>query len=251
MEDVICIARTLWIWLASAMLIGVWTPLLAVVWLSDGTPQRRRTARWFRRLGIALARVNPWRIQITGAERLDPRQAYVIVSNHQSIVDIPLLSHLRLDTKWMAKAELFKTPLLGWMLRMAGDVPVDRSDRRKGAIALQRCARYLREGLSVVCFPEGTRSLDGEMLPFLDGPFQLAIRQGVPILQLVIEGSGSALPRGTWIFGGGSEIRLKILDAIPVAGWNARQVGELRDLVRGKIADELGRMREARAPVAK
>ena len=196
------ILRSLWIWLASASLILLWTPLLAVVRLSDGDPQRRRTGRWFRRLGIALAKINPWRIHISGMEHLDPRQAYVIVSNHQSLADIPLLSHLRIDTKWMAKAELFRVPLLGWMLRMAGDVPVDRGDRRKGAKALMQCARYLQQGLSVVCFPEGTRSPDGRILPFVEGPFNLAIREGAPVLPLVIEGSGAALPRGTWMFAG-------------------------------------------------
>lgn len=92
---------------------------MAVGRLFDRDPLRRRTGRWFRRLGIALAKVNPWRIHISGAEHLDPRQTYVIVSNHQSLADIPLLSHLRIDTKWMAKAELFRTPLLGWMLRIA------------------------------------------------------------------------------------------------------------------------------------
>ena len=163
------ILRSLWIWSASAALVFLWTPLLAAVWLCDRDPLRRRTGRWFRRLGTALAGVNPWRIHISGAEHLDPHQVYVIVSNHQSLADIPLLSHLRIDTKWMAKAELFRVPVLGWMLRMAGDVPVYRFDRRKGARALLQCGRYLRQGLSVVCFPEGTRSPNGEVLPSARG----------------------------------------------------------------------------------
>ncbi len=240
---VIRILRSLWIWSASAMLIFFWTALLAIVRLFDRDPLRRRTARWFRRLGIALARVNPWRIHITGAEHLDPRQSYVIVSNHQSLADIPLLSHLRIDTKWMAKAELFRTPLLGWMLRMAGDVPVIRGDRRKGAVALLQCARYLRQGLSVVCFPEGTRSTDGEVLRFTEGPFQLAIREGTPVLPLVVEGSGQALPCGSWIFEGTRDMWLRILEAVPAKGWDTRQSGALRDTVRQKIVEELGRMR--------
>jgi len=237
---VIRILRSLWIWSASATLILFWTALLAIIRLFDRDPQRRRTGRWFRLLGTSLARVNPWRIHISGAEHLDPRQAYVIVSNHQSLADIPLLSHLRIDAKWMAKSELFKTPPLGWMLRMAGDVPVNRRDRRKGAMALLQCARYLRQGLSVVCFPEGTRSTDGEVLPFTEGPFQLAIREGAPVLPLVVEGSGNALPRGSWIFEGTRDIWLRVLEAVPVKGC---QSGALRDAVRQKIVEELGRMR--------
>lgn len=237
------ILRSLWIWSAGAALIFLWTPFLAVIRLFDRDPLRRRTGRWFRRLGTALAKINPWRIHISGVEHLDPRQAYVIVSNHQSLADIPLLSHLRTDTKWMAKAELFRSPVLGWMLRMAGDVPVNRGDRRKGAVALLQCARYLQQGLSVICFPEGTRSTDGEVLPFTEGPFLLAIRENAPVLPLVVDGSGNALPRGSWIFEGVRDIRLKVLEAIPVKGWETRQSGVLRDVVRQRIVEELERMR--------
>jgi len=121
---------------------------------------RLRTGRWFRRLGRALAKVNPWRIHISGLENLKARKVYVIVSNHQSLADIPLISHLKLDTKWLAKAELFRLPFVGWMLRMAGDVPVNRSDRRKGAKAMLRCSRILREGCSV-CFLSRRHTLAG------------------------------------------------------------------------------------------
>src|SRR5580704_6092018 len=154
----ISLLRTAWIWTVSALLILLWTPLLGVIRMFDHEPRRLRTGRWFRRLGRALAGVNPWRIHISGGENLDASQVYVVVSNHQSLADIPLLSHLRLDTKWLAKAELFRVPLLGWMMRMAGDVPVDRSSPRQGARAMMRCAKYLREDCSVVFFPEGGRS---------------------------------------------------------------------------------------------
>src|ERR1022692_1074914 len=176
--------RTAWIWTASAILILLWTPLLGVVRLFDREPRRLRTGRWFRKLGRVLAGVNPWRIHISGGENLHANQVYVVVSNHQSLADIPLISHLKLDTKWLAKAELFRVPLVGWMLRMAGDVPVERSDRRKSAKALLQCARYLRQHCSVVFFPEGTRSPDRRVLPFNEGPFQLAIRAHIPILPL-------------------------------------------------------------------
>jgi len=228
--------------------VFVWTPWLGLVRLFERDPRRRRTARWFRRLGTMMARVNPWRIHIIGAEHVDPRQAYVVVSNHQSLADIPVLSHLRLDTKWMAKAELFKLPLLGWMLRMAGDVPVNRSDRRQGAMALKQCAKYLAQGMSVVCFPEGTRSRDGEVLPFTQGPFQLAIRESAPVLPLVVEGSGDALPKGTWIFKGTQDIFLRVLEAVPVTGWDTSQSGALRDAVRDRIVAELSKMRGGAGP---
>jgi 1-acyl-sn-glycerol-3-phosphate acyltransferase len=237
--------RSAWIWAATAALILLWAPLLGSIRLFDFEPRHLRTGRWFRRLGRVLAKINPWRIHISGSENLHANQAYVVVSNHQSLGDIPLISHLKLDTKWLAKAELFRVPFIGWMLRMAGDVPIDRSDRRKGAQALLRCARYLREGCSVVFFPEGTRSRDGQVMPFNEGPFQLAVREHIPILPLVVEGSGAALPRNSWIFGGIQNIHLRVLEAVSVDGWNIKQVPALRDAVRQRIVDELSRLRGA------
>ena len=243
--------RSVWIWAATAALMLLWVPLLGAIRLFDREPRRLRTGRWFRRLGRAIAMVNPWRIHISGAENLDPNQVYVIVCNHQSFADIPVLSHLKLDTKWLGKVELFRMPALGWMARMAGDVPIQRSDRRKGATAMLQCARYLRQRCSVVFFPEGTRSPDGQVLPFNAGPFQLAIRELVPVLPLVVEGSGAALPRNSWIFGATQDIRLQILEPVSVDGWTTKQAPALRDTVRQKIVDELDRLRGAMpAPAA-
>jgi 1-acyl-sn-glycerol-3-phosphate acyltransferase len=224
-------------------LILLWTPLLFVVWLSDRDPRRVRTGRWFRRLGRALAKLNPWRIRISGFENLQPEGVYVIVSNHQSLADIPVIAHLRIDTKWLAKAELFRVPPLGWMLRMAGDIPVERSDRRNSARALMRCAQCLRRRCSVVFFPEGRRSPDGEVLPFAEGPFKLAIREQVPILPLVVEGSGNALSKHSWLFGPRQDIHLQVLPVVSVSGWDVRQSAALRDTVRQRIVDELSRLR--------
>src|SRR5271165_5350427 len=204
--------RSLWIWTATSTLILLWAPLLGAIRLFDPEPLHLRTARWFRRLGRLVAKVNPWQIEFSGGEHVNPNQTYVIVSNHQSLADIPVISHIRLDMKWLAKAELFRFPLFGWMMRMAGDVSVDRSDRRKGAKAMLQCARYLRQRCSVVFFPEGTRSLVGAVLPFNEGPFQLAIREHVQILPVVVEGSGAALPRNSWIFGRKQNIQFHILE---------------------------------------
>jgi 1-acyl-sn-glycerol-3-phosphate acyltransferase len=237
--------RSLWIWTATSTLILLWAPLLGAVRLFDTEPLHLRTGRWFRRLGRLVAKVNPWDIEFSGGEHVVPNQTYVIVSNHQSLADIPVISHMRLDMKWLAKAELFRFPVFGWMMRMAGDVSVDRTDRRKAARAMMQCARYLRQRCSVVFFPEGTRSLDGDVLPFNEGPFQLAIREHVQILPVVVEGSGAALPRNSWIFGGKQNIQFRILKAVSVDGWDVKRTTELRDAVRQIIVDELSRLRAA------
>ena len=239
------ILRSAWIWGASVALILLWAPLLGAVRLFDAKPPWLRTGRWLRRLGRVIARVSRWRIRVSGGENVKANQVYVIVSNHQSVADIPVISHLKLDTKWLGKAELFRLPVAGWMFRMAGDVPIERSDRRKGAIAMLRCARYLRQRCSVVFFPEGTRSPDGRVQPFNAGPFQLAIREQVPILPLVVEGTGVALPRNSWIFVKAQDIHLRILEAVSIDGWNIKQAAGLGERVRQRIVDELEQRRVA------
>lgn len=237
------ILRSIWIWTASATLIIGWTALLSAIRLFDRDPLRLRTARWYRRLGPIVAKVNPWRIHISGLENMRADQAYVIVCNHQSMADIPLVAHLKVDAKWIAKAELFRLPCLGWMLRMSGDIPVERADRRKAAQALLQAARYLRQRCSLIFFPEGTRSPDGRVLPFNEGPFHLAIREQVPVLPVMIEGSGSALPRKSWIFGETQDIHLRVLAAVPVDGWGIKRSKELREIVRQRIIAELDKLR--------
>jgi 1-acyl-sn-glycerol-3-phosphate acyltransferase len=229
--------RSGWIWAANVTLILLWTPLIALVRLFDRDPLHRRTARWYRRLGRVLARVNPWQVEVLGLEHVERGRHYVVVSNHQSLADIPVVCHVPLDTKWLAKAELFRLPVIGWMLKMAGDIPVDRSNKRSAARALLECSRRLREGCSVVFFPEGTRSPDGTVLPFNEGPFQLAIREQVNVLPLAISGSGNALPRGTWMFGPTQTVRLQVLAPVEVEGMTVKQSGELRDRVRQQIVE--------------
>src|SRR5580704_14291359 len=234
--------RSVWIWAASAVLVVIWLPLMGVIRAFDNDA-RLRTGRSFRRLGRMVTRIGAWRITITGLEHIDANRVYVIVSNHQSLADIPLLSHLKLNTKWLAKVELFRVPLFGWMLRMAGDVPVDRAAPRQAARALMQCAKYLRQHCSVVFFPEGGRSPDGEVQPFNEGAFQLAIREQVPILPLVVEGTEKALPSKTWLWDKSRDIQLRVLEAIPVEGRGVKDAGALRDAVRQKIVDELGSLR--------
>jgi 1-acyl-sn-glycerol-3-phosphate acyltransferase len=239
--------RSVWIWFASAALIILWVPFLAVVRLFDSSPLHLRTVRFFYRLGQAVSRVNPWRLHFSGVEHIQRDQVYVVVSNHQSLADIPLVSHLNLDAKWLAKAELFRFPFVGWMMKLAGHIPVYRNDRRKAAQSLLQAARCLRQHCSLVFFPEGTRSKDGRILPFNDGPFQLAIREQVAVLPLVVEGTGSTLQRSSWIFRGSPEIFLRVLDPEPVDGLNVKQVADLRERVRGRMIAALESLRASRA----
>jgi 1-acyl-sn-glycerol-3-phosphate acyltransferase len=239
------ILRSLWMWISTTTLILIWVPLLASIRIFDRNPVRFRTGRWFRRLGATIVRISPaWRVHLSGAENIDRSRAYLVASNHQSLADIPLLCLLPWEMKWIAKAELFKTPLIGWMMHMAGDIPLDRR-QRAGAQALLRAKSTLQKGCSVMVFPEGTRSRDGRIHAFTDGAFSLAIKAGVPVLPIAVEGSRDCLPKGGWRFGEPKDIHIRVLDPIDTSGMGNRDAGALRERVRELILQQVAQLRGA------
>jgi 1-acyl-sn-glycerol-3-phosphate acyltransferase len=237
--------RSLWIWFAVIALLIFWLPLLALIKLFDRDPVRYRTGRWFRRLGAAMCKVNPqWRIHLSGQEAVtNPRKPYVVVSNHQSHADIPILSNLPWEMKWIGKKELFTLPFIGWMMKLAGDIPVDRSDRRSGAKMLLTSMKYLEQKCSVIFFPEGTRSPDGRVGRFNDGAFHLAIKAQVPILPIAVEGSYGCLPKKSWKFGKPSEVHVRVLAEVATAGMTKDDAATLSTRVREMILEQVAAFR--------
>lgn len=229
-------ARSVLIWLAIALLILIWLPLLAVIRLFDRDPAHYTTGRMFRRLGAAISRVNPfWQIKIQGAIPEDMRRPYVVVSNHQSLGDIPLLSRLPWEMKWVAKAELFQIPIVGWMMRLANDIPVDRGNPASRAGVLIRARKVLDNKCSVMFFPEGTRSKNGNLRPFQPGAFRLAIESGTSILPIAIDGTMKAIPKHGWKFGDRILAQVQILPPIDVSGYSADDASALAEEVRNRI----------------
>ena len=236
--------RSAWVWFSTVLLVVAWTPLLAIRRLFDRDPVRYATGRLFRDLGVAMVRINPyWHVSISGELPKNPRRPYIVVSNHQSSADIPFLSHLPWEMKWMAKSELFSLPFTGWMLRLAGDIRVDRKKPRSAAISLRRAAWYLERKCSVMVFAEGTRSPDGRVLDFMTGAFHLAIESGTPILPVAIDGSFDCLPKKTWKFGRVDRIRIRVLPEVETSGLAPSQVNDLTRQVRGAIIDEIANWR--------
>jgi len=190
---------------------------------------------WFRRLGVAMATVNPyWSFRRGGVRVADPRHPYVIVSNHESFADILLISHLPFEMKWLSKIEILRIPLIGWMMRMAGDIPIRRGFGPSAVEAMERCRTSLRNRVSVIFFPEGTRSPDGRMLPFKDGAFRLAIEAGVPILPLAVAGTQTALPKHDWRFNR-ARARVEVLPPVETAGLTLDDLPDLKARVRSAI----------------
>jgi 1-acyl-sn-glycerol-3-phosphate acyltransferase len=150
-------------------------------------------ARLWARVGLAM---NNTPIELQGAEHL-PVGPFILMSNHQSGFDIlSLIAAIPRRTYWIAKKELFDIPIFGSSMRRGGYIPLDRSDGRKALKSMENAAAIIRQGSSVIMFPEGTRSRDGQLLPFKRGGFMLAVRAGVPVIPVTINGSGRVNPGG-------------------------------------------------------
>lgn len=137
------------------------------------------------------------KVTVTGLENIEKGKSYIVVSNHQSNMDIPVLdAHLPLYITFIAKKELFKIPFFGWGLRGAGMLKIDRSDHTQAIKTLREAERTIfKHGLSVLAFPEGTRSMDGKIHAFKKGPFIMAINTGIPLLPVTIKGTYHILPK--------------------------------------------------------
>jgi 1-acyl-sn-glycerol-3-phosphate acyltransferase len=233
--------------------ILVWLPLQAVLtlvtWPFDRT--RRVGGRFLRWVAIFATYTFPfWRIRIEGSWPRG-RQAFVVVSNHQSMLDIFMLSRLPREMKWVAKEELFRIPWIGWMFRISGDIPVRRGDQESGREVMARARWYLDRGMHVMLFPEGTRSRDGTMRQFKTGAFRLAIEAQVPVLPVAVSGTGDGMPKGSpWVRP--ARAMARILDPVPTAGMGLADVDRLCETVRERIGvavAELERARAAAGPV--
>jgi 1-acyl-sn-glycerol-3-phosphate acyltransferase len=236
-----------WSWAVLVIIIIVWTPLVFLVWLVTAPFDKGRYAAGylFRKLTVVHQRLTPmWKFRTSGELPTDKRRPYVVVANHESFVDMLLISHLPIEMKWLSKETFFKIPLVGWMMRMAGDVKVVRGDRTSGAAALRACHDRLQKKVSVMIFPEGTRTADGSLGPFKDGAFRLAIESGAPILPLVVHGTRSALRKHDWRFGD-TEAEVRVLQPIPTEDLTEADIPELRERVRDMIAGEIEEMNRA------
>ena len=179
----------------------------------------------------AVISLNPyWKFNISGAENIDKNRAYIIIANHQSLADIVLAYQTKMQFKWVAKESLFKIPFVGWSMSLAKHIKLERGNFGSIKKVYREAAQWLRSGMSVLFFPEGTRSKIEKMGDFNNGAFKLAIKERVPILPILIEGTGTAIPKGSWIFTTKTSARLKILPAIETAGYQTADFAKLRDL---------------------
>ncbi|BCR06136.1 1-acyl-sn-glycerol-3-phosphate acyltransferase [Desulfuromonas versatilis] len=194
-------------------------------------------ARFWAQVGLRLAGV---RLSAEGQQHLQQGQPVIYMPNHQSNFDIlALFASLPGQFRWLAKEELFRIPLFGFAMRRSGYIPIDRSDRKKSMLSMKEAARRISEGASVIVFPEGTRSMDGKLLPFKKGGFMLALQAGVPVVPVAITGSRDINPKHSrWIQGG--HIQVRIFPPVAAGQQAAADRDAFMEAVRHPIATAVG-----------
>jgi len=184
--------------------------------------------------------INPaWRVSIEGRAKIRPNVAYVMVANHQSLLDILVLFRLFAHFKWVSKIENFRVPFVGWNMSLNRYIKLRRGDKESIDAMMVACELALRQGNSIMMFPEGTRSMDGKLKDFKHGAFTLAQRTGAPILPIVVHGTSHALPKRGYVLRGRHQIKVTVLDEIPHHQFAELPVEQLIAGVRTKIAAKL------------
>ncbi|MBI5902118.1 MAG: 1-acyl-sn-glycerol-3-phosphate acyltransferase [Deltaproteobacteria bacterium] len=187
--------RTLLVWGAGLPVTAFFFALMLISYVfgCGGRCMGRLTALW----GGAILALAGVRLNISGVDNIPRGRAVMFMSNHQGAFDIPALQRaIPADFRWVAKKSLFKTPLIGWAMSIAGYIPIERENAASAFKSLEAAADRIRMGVSVVIFPEGTRSQSDELLPFKRGAFMLAVKSGVPVVPVAIKGTKGILKRG-------------------------------------------------------
>ena len=183
-----------------------------------------------------VIRLNPyWKIKVEGLENIDHNKTYVAIANHQSMADIAVLYKTRMQFKWVAKESLFKVPFIGWCLSLTRHIKLARGEFSSIKKAYREAAEWLRKDMSVLFFPEGTRSDTDKMNVFQNGAFKLAIKERKPVLPICIRGTRDAIPKGSWIFKSKVSASVTVLPPVDTTSLTPGDFAKLRDIVFNKI----------------
>ena len=206
--------------------------ILTALWDTNGNTQLKVARRW----AWMLLRIGGVRVKVIGTERVEAGRSYVIVSNHVSYMDTPaLLWHLPLNFRFMAKRGLFEVPFIGGHLKKAGHISVPLDDPRAALKVLSHAGQALKErGHSVLVFPEGGRSVNGELQEFKDGAAYLAIKGGVMLLPVCLIGMREVLPMHSVHLRPG-EVTLRIGEPIDVSGMKSSHREALTERLKNEI----------------
>lgn len=177
-----------------------------------------------------------WSVKIIDRHKLSIKKNYVMVSNHQSQLDILVLYRLFYPYRWVSKAEVFRLPFIGWNMVLNGDVKLKRGDSESINSMMADCEALLKQKISVFFFPEGTRSRDGRLKTFKPGAFILAKKTGVSIQPIVLNHTKDALPKHSLLIRNNQCMEVRVLDEIPFSRFKNMEANEIALMVRKVIA---------------
>ncbi len=229
-------------WFSLFFISAVLFPVSIFLWVTTVLFDRRRfilhqfTCRW----SDIILGINPyWKVKVEGREKIDKKEVYIMVSNHQSGADILVLFKLHRHFKWVAKRELFNIPFIGWNMWLNGYIPIQRSRGRSKLQMMDLAADSIREGNSMILFPEGTRSPDGKLQPYKTGALRLALKTRTPILPVVLKETHRAIKKGGLLIHKNDRIRLIVLDPIPYTTFQDLDAKEIATLVHERTIQAL------------
>ncbi len=185
-----------------------------------------------------------WKVLVNGHEKIDRKKSYIFVANHQSLLDIQTIYTLWRQFRWIAKEVLFKIPFFGWGMALIGYIPLKRGNKDSITICMNIAKQKVLQNMPVLFFPEGTRSKDGEMLPFKHGAFTLAKETQTEIVPIVIDGTGTAIRKHSWILNRDVNIVIEVLDPISKDLISHQSVEELKETTRNRIMQRLNDIRK-------
>ena len=222
---------TIWVVIAT-LVLGILVIVLSFFVRSGNS--LHKIARFWGKSILVVSRI---KVTVKGMSNLDLAHPYIYMPNHQSNFDIPvMLGHLKVQFRWLAKMELFKIPIFGHAMRKAGYISIDRYDRESAFKSLETAAQKIKNGVSVLIFPEGTRSRDGKLGAFKKGGFVLAIDSGVPIVPVVIEGTHEIMTKGKFQVNPG-HVSMVIHKPIDTSAYTRETKEGLMEGVRKVICD--------------
>lgn len=247
-QDIPTFFRSISAWFIGILFLVLFFPLTLICWIFSlpFDSDRRLTHRLLVWQSTLLMKIIPlWKIHIEENAKVCRDSVYVMISNHQSLLDILLINSLGYRFKWVSKIENTKVPVIGWYLRMADYLIIDRNNDESKADLLARSYSWLKNGTSVMLFPEGTRSPSRSTCYFKRGAFQLALEAGVAILPIVLDGTGEVLPKRGILFRGKHDLRLKVLDPVHPSSFGTDDPEKLAFIFREIIDAELGNTEKA------
>jgi 1-acyl-sn-glycerol-3-phosphate acyltransferase len=243
------ILRSIIVWLIGITIIIIFLPVIFIIWLLVLPFDRdRKVTHWLLtfQANVVTYLVPIWKIKVKGRDKALPGTTYVIICNHQSILDILIIYCLWYRFKWISKIEVRGVPVLGWYVRMADYIFVDRGNKLSKAKMMVESYECLKKDISIMIFPEGTRSADNQISFFKRGAFQLAITTKTPILPVIMDGTGNVLPKHGIIFGGFHKIDLRVLDPVGPESFGTDNCDELAAKFQEMMKEELQKIRNER-----